>query len=71
MIDMKKNQDPASFDDHDHSSILSDKIGLPFHAPDEWQKIIPPKELERLVKTGDQVGIHVLVGDIRRSTFLM
>lgn len=38
---------------------------------DEWQKIIPPQELERLVKTGDRVGIYVLVGDIRNSTFLM
>jgi class 3 adenylate cyclase len=66
----ERNQDQAAFDNH-HSSILSDKIGLSNHAPDEWQKIIPPKELERLVKTGDQVGIHVLVGDIRKSTFLM
>ncbi|HEX2170197.1 MAG TPA: hypothetical protein VHF65_07850 [Nitrososphaera sp.] len=42
-----------------------------FHAPDERQKIIPPSELERLVCIGDQVGIHVLVGDIRKLTFLM
>ena len=70
MIYMKRNQDSPAFDNY-HSSNLSDEIGLPFHAPDEWQKIIPPKELERLVKTGDQVGIHVLVGDIRKSTFLM
>jgi class 3 adenylate cyclase len=75
MTDMKRNQNPAGFDynnnHHHHSSILSDKIGLSNHAPDEWQKIIPPQELERLVKSGDQVGIHVLVGDIRKSTFLM
>lgn len=66
----EKNQDPASFENHDHSSILSDKIGLSIHRPDEWQKIIPPQELERLVKTGNQVGIHVLVGNIQKSTFL-
>jgi class 3 adenylate cyclase len=71
---MEKNEDPAGFDNnhhHHHSSILSDKIGLSIHAPDEWQKIIPLQELERLVKSGDQVGVHVLVGDIRKSTFLM
>src|ERR671912_2443866 len=75
MIGMKRNQNPAGFNynnnHHHYSSILSDKIGLSIHAPDEWQKIIPPQELERLVKSGDQVGIHVLVGDIRKSTFLM
>src|ERR671912_493737 len=75
MIGMKRNQNPAGFNynnnHHHHSSFLSDKIGLSNHAPDEWQKIIPPQELERLVKNGDQVGIHVLVGDIRKSTFLM
>jgi hypothetical protein len=79
MTDMKRNQNPAGFDynnnnhhhHHHHSSILSDKIGLSNHAPDEWQKIIPPQKLERLVKSRDQVGIHVLVGDIRKSTFLM
>jgi hypothetical protein len=74
MTDMKRNQNPAGFNydnNHHHSSFLSDKIGLSNHAPDEWQKIIPPQELERLVKNGDQVGIHVLVGDIRKSTFLM
>jgi class 3 adenylate cyclase len=77
MTDKKRNQSPPSFDynnnnnHHHHSSILRDKIGLSNHAPDEWQKIISPKELERLVKSGDQVGIHVLVGDIRKSTLLM
>jgi class 3 adenylate cyclase len=77
MIDMERSEDSAGFDHnnnyhHAHnSSILSDKIGLSNHAPDEWQKIIPPQELERLVKSGDQVGVHVLVGDIRKSTFLM
>jgi class 3 adenylate cyclase len=73
MIDIERNQDPSGFDNnhHHYSSILSDKIGLSIHAPDEWHKIIPPQELERLVKSGDQVGIHVLVGDIRKSTFLM
>jgi class 3 adenylate cyclase len=75
MTDMERNQNPAGFDydnnNNHHSSILSDKIGLSIHAPDKWQKIIAPEELERLVKSGDQVGIHVLVGDIRKSTFLM
>ncbi|MDQ4050189.1 MAG: hypothetical protein M3115_02825 [Thermoproteota archaeon] len=49
----------------------SDKVGLSVHAPDGWQRIISPAELERLVSTGDQLGVHVLVGDIRKSTFLM
>jgi class 3 adenylate cyclase len=78
MIDMERSEDSAGFDHnnyyHHHahnSSILGDKIGLSNHAPDEWQKIISPQELERLVKSGDQVGVHVLVGDIRKSTFLM
>jgi hypothetical protein len=73
MIEVERNQNPAGFDNNNNnrSSILRDKIGLSIHAPDEWQKIIPPQELERLVKTGDQVGIHVLVGDIRKSTYLM
>ncbi|HJU34171.1 MAG TPA: adenylate/guanylate cyclase domain-containing protein [Nitrososphaera sp.] len=70
MVDMNKNQDPASFDNY-HFSNMSNRIGLPFHAPEEWQKIISPQELERLVKSADQVGVHVLVGDIRKSTFLM
>ena len=46
-------------------------MGLSIHAPDHWQKIVSAIELERLLSTGDHVGIHVLVGDIRKSTFLM
>jgi class 3 adenylate cyclase len=46
-------------------------MGLSIHAPDHWQKIVSAIELERLLSTGDRVGIHVLVGDIRKSTFLM
>jgi class 3 adenylate cyclase len=71
---MKRNQNPIGFDDNNsnnYSSILNEKIGLEVHAPDGWQEIISPQELQRLVKSGDQVGLHVLVGDIRKSTFLM
>jgi hypothetical protein len=73
MTEIERNQDQAGFDynNHHYSSTLSDKISLPIHAPAGWQKIISPQKLERLVKTGDQVGIHVLVGDIRKSTYLM
>jgi hypothetical protein len=68
----KRDQDLAALGNrHPHYSSLSDKIGLSVHAPDGWQKIISPKELERLVNTGEQFGIHVVVGDIRKSTFLM
>jgi len=72
---MKRNQDPIRFDDNNSndysSSNLSEKVGLAIHAPDGWQEIISPQKLQRLVETGDQVGLHVLVGDIRKSTFLM
>jgi class 3 adenylate cyclase len=71
---MKRNQNPIGFDDNNgnnYPSILNEKIGLEVHAPDGWQEIISPQELQRLVKSGDQVGLHVLVGDIRKSTFLM
>ncbi len=73
MTEIERNQDPDGFDynNHHYSSTLSDKISLPIHAPAGWQKIISAQKLERLVKTGDQVGIHVLVGDIRKSTYLM
>jgi class 3 adenylate cyclase len=69
----KRDEDPAKPTRHHHpqSYNMIDKIALPLHAPDEWQKVISSEELERLVNTGDQVGIHVLVGDIRKSTFLM
>ena len=52
------------------STILS-QIHLDYHAPESWQKIIPPDTLERLLETGEEVGVHVLVGDVRQSTFLM
>ena len=72
---MKGNQNPVGFDDSssndDYSSTSTEKIGLTTHAPDGWHEIISPQELQRLVKSGDQVGLHVLVGDIRKSTFLM
>jgi len=70
MTDIKKDRDASAYDKCG-SSIFNDNIGLSIHAPEDWQKIIPPSELERLLCTGDQVGIHVLVGDIRKSTFLM
>ena len=52
------------------SSIL-DKINIDYHAPEGWQKIIPPERLAFHLESGEQVGLHVLVGDIRQSTFLM
>jgi class 3 adenylate cyclase len=66
----EKDRDASTYDKY-NSSISNDKIGLSIHAPDHWQKIVSPKELERLLNTGDHIGIHVLVGDIRKSTFLM
>jgi class 3 adenylate cyclase len=77
MSTMKRDQNPTDFkNNHNYNynynySTLSEKIGLSIHAPDDWQKIISPQELQRLVKSGDQVGLHVLVGDMRKSTFLM
>jgi class 3 adenylate cyclase len=71
MTDKKRHPDAYDNNNKKNSSIFHDKIGLSIHAPDEWQKIISPTELERLVSTGDQLGVHVLVGDIRKSTFLM
>ncbi len=70
MAERKRDRN-ASPQDNNNSSLFSDKIGLSIHAPDGWQRIISPTELERLVSTGDQLGIHVLVGDIRKSTLLM
>src|SRR3712207_675057 len=52
------------------SSILN-QINIDHHAPEGWQKIIPSDKLEQLLETGDQIGLHVLVGDIRQSTSLM
>src|SRR3712207_9206258 len=52
------------------SSILN-QINIDHHAPEGWQKIIPSAKLEQLLETGDQIGLHVLVGDIRQSTSLM
>ena len=76
MLAMKRDQNPITFNNNKNnsnpnSSNFAEKIGLSIHAPVEWQKIIPPQELQRLVESGDQVGIHVLIGDIRKSTFLM
>jgi len=51
-------------------SIL-DQININHHAPEDWQKIISPQKLKRLLETGEQTGVHVLVGDIRQSAFLM
>lgn len=54
----------------DPSSIL-DQININHHAPEDWEKIISSQKLQRLLETGNQIGVHVLVGDIRQSTFLM
>lgn len=51
-------------------SIL-DQINLNNHTPEDWQKIISSQKLKRLLETGEQTGVHVLVGDIRQSAFLM
>jgi class 3 adenylate cyclase len=51
-------------------SIL-DQININHHAPEDWQKIISSQKLKRLLETGEQIGVHVLVGDIRQSAFLM
>jgi class 3 adenylate cyclase len=53
------------------SSSILNQINIDHHAPDGWQKIIPPDRLEQLLETGGQIGLHVLVGDIRQSTSLM
>jgi class 3 adenylate cyclase len=44
---------------------------LDLHAPVDWEKSIPREELAHLLATGDQTGIHVVIGDIRGSTHLM
>lgn len=53
------------------STSLLEKININHHAPEDWQKIISPQKLQRLLETGNQIGVHVLVGDIRQSAFLM
>ena len=53
------------------SSSILDQINIDHHAPEAWQKIIPSDKLEQLLETGGQIGLHVLVGDIRQSTSLM
>ena len=53
------------------SSSILDQININHHAPDDWQKIISSQKLKRLLETGEQIGVHVLVGDIRQSAFLM
>lgn len=53
------------------SSSILNQINIDHHAPEGWQKIIPPDRLEQLLETGGQIGLHVLVGDIRQSTSLM
>jgi len=75
-VAMKENQnsfesDDDSSNDGHSSTTMNENFGLAIHAPDGWQEIISPQKLQRLVETGDQVGLHVLVGDIRKSTFLM
>jgi hypothetical protein len=70
MTDVKRDPNASAYDKF-KSSISNDKRGLSIHAPYHWQKIVSPIELERLLSTGDRVGIHVLVGDIRKSTILM
>src|ERR671939_1765757 len=53
------------------SSSILDQINIDHHAPEAWQKIIPSDKLEQLLETGGQIGLHVLVGDIRQYTSLM
>jgi len=51
-------------------TILS-KINLNNHAPPNWQKIISKKILKENIEKGTELGIIVLVGDIRKSTSIM
>ncbi|HKT22328.1 MAG TPA: hypothetical protein VJR06_06965 [Nitrososphaerales archaeon] len=44
---------------------------LDLHAPIDWEKTISKDELAHLLSAGDQIGIHVVIGDIRGSTHLM
>lgn len=44
---------------------------LDLHAPPDWENTISREELARLLSGGDQIGIHVVIGDIRGSTHLM
>jgi class 3 adenylate cyclase len=53
------------------SSSILDQININHHAPEDWEKIISSQKLQRLLETGNQIGVHVLVGDIRQSAFLM
>jgi class 3 adenylate cyclase len=64
----KKKNNAAS---RKKSSSILNQINMDHHAPEGWQKIIPPDRLKQLLETGDQIGLHVLVGDIRQSTSLM
>ena len=70
MTDVKSDPNASAYEKY-RSSISNNNMGLSIHAPGHWQKIVSPIGLEKLVSTGDHVGIHVLVGDIRKSTFLM
>lgn len=53
------------------SSSILNQINIDHHTPEGWQKIIPLDRLEQLLETGGQIGLHVLVGDIRQSTSIM
>lgn len=67
---VKKKKKTSSSSASATGAILR-QVNLNYHAPEGWQKIIPAGKLKRLLETGEQIGIHVLVGDIRQSTSLM
>lgn len=44
---------------------------LDLHAPLDWENTISRSDLTHILSAGDQIGIHVVIGDIRGSTHLM
>jgi class 3 adenylate cyclase len=69
-VENKKKKKISVISRRKSPSILN-QINIDHHAPEGWQKIISSDELEQLLRNGGQIGLHVLVGDIRQSTSLM
>ena|SRR3712207_2747960 len=67
----KRVEKKKSADNGKKNPSVLNQINLDHHAPVGWQKIISSDKLEQLLETGGQIGLHVLVGDIRQSTSLM
>jgi len=49
----------------------SPKINLSNHRPPNWKKAISEKKLKENIKNGTELGVIVVVGDIRKSTSIM